>query len=337
VMSIMGPSVLTMGAVVTMVWGNTVTAQEAGPVSGAVGGPYLDSFTVQDSCQFNLCGPEYSQEFLLGSVPKVGSCSGDCNLLAINLVSNRFIKDWLWSNCASMCNSKYDFQSYRHYKSRFQCMEKCHTAYQSLSPHHNLARYCAKVSCSTLDRKSYQVDCYTGCAAHVAGNVSGSDWKDWGLAMAGHCSGLGLEENKLSCADTHLWAGIVKTHELLPTDQVVTSCHSDICDSNLRCSRDCLTAATALHSHSRHLWVKCSQSPQCKTENTRGLDKINCVEKCVEKEIEEQRKQEALERERKKLQEQRRQQALLSGGAGLSSGTILVIISWAVLATLSTQ
>lgn len=55
-----------------------------------------------------------------------------------------------------------------------------------------------------------QVDCYTGCAAHVAGNVSGSDWKDWGLALAGHCSGLGLEENKLTCADTHLWAGITK-------------------------------------------------------------------------------------------------------------------------------
>ena len=27
-----------------------------------------------------------------GSVPKVGSCSGDCNLLAINLVSNKFIR-----------------------------------------------------------------------------------------------------------------------------------------------------------------------------------------------------------------------------------------------------
>ena len=65
-MSIMGPSVLTMGAMVTMTWGYTVTAQETGPVGGAVGGPYLDSFTVQDSCQFNLCGPEYSQEFLLG-------------------------------------------------------------------------------------------------------------------------------------------------------------------------------------------------------------------------------------------------------------------------------
>ena len=29
---------------------------------------YLDSFTIQDSCQFSLCGPEYSQEFLLGNI-----------------------------------------------------------------------------------------------------------------------------------------------------------------------------------------------------------------------------------------------------------------------------
>ncbi len=64
--SIMGLSVVTMGALVTITWGFTVTAQEVGPVGGAVGGAYLDSFTVQDSCQFNLCGPEYSQEFLLG-------------------------------------------------------------------------------------------------------------------------------------------------------------------------------------------------------------------------------------------------------------------------------
>ena len=27
---------------------------------------YLDSFNIQDSCQFSLCGPEYSQEFLQG-------------------------------------------------------------------------------------------------------------------------------------------------------------------------------------------------------------------------------------------------------------------------------
>ena len=34
----------------------------------------------------------YFTEIFLGSVPKVGSCSGDCNLLAINLVSNKFIR-----------------------------------------------------------------------------------------------------------------------------------------------------------------------------------------------------------------------------------------------------
>ena len=28
--------------------------------------PYLDSITVQDSCQFSLCGPQYTQEFLEG-------------------------------------------------------------------------------------------------------------------------------------------------------------------------------------------------------------------------------------------------------------------------------
>ena len=32
---------------------------------------YLDSFTIQDSCQFSLCGPEYSQEFLLGNIYKI--------------------------------------------------------------------------------------------------------------------------------------------------------------------------------------------------------------------------------------------------------------------------
>ena len=70
--SIMGLSVVTMGALVTITWGFTVTAQEVGPVGGAVGGAYLDSFTVQDSCQFNLCGPEYSQEFLLGQCKHIG-------------------------------------------------------------------------------------------------------------------------------------------------------------------------------------------------------------------------------------------------------------------------
>ena len=40
----------------------------SGLVSGEseVQGPYLDSFTIQDSCQFSLCGPEFTREFLQG-------------------------------------------------------------------------------------------------------------------------------------------------------------------------------------------------------------------------------------------------------------------------------
>ena len=53
---------------------------------------YLGSITIQDSCQFSLCGPQFTQEFLEGSRPKVGSCSGNCNLLAVNLVSNKFTR-----------------------------------------------------------------------------------------------------------------------------------------------------------------------------------------------------------------------------------------------------
>ena len=56
-------------------------------------------------------------------------------------------------------------------------------------------------------RNIFQIDCYTGCAEHVASNVSGVDWRDWGLCLAGQCSG---HENKLSCADDHLWSSVVK-------------------------------------------------------------------------------------------------------------------------------
>ena len=48
---------------------NVVMSEDAAAASQAVtAGPYLDSFTIQDSCQFNLCGPEYSQEFLQGEI-----------------------------------------------------------------------------------------------------------------------------------------------------------------------------------------------------------------------------------------------------------------------------
>ena len=44
----------------------------------------------------------------------------------------------------------------------------------------------------------------------MAANVSGSDWRDWGLALAGHCGGLGPDTDTLACADTHLWASVLK-------------------------------------------------------------------------------------------------------------------------------
>ena len=108
-------------------------------------------------------------------------------------------------------------------------------------------RYCAKVSCPTVDKHSYQVnnsiklflypetwkcfspqiDCYTRCADHVAGNVSGSDWHEWGLSLMSQCGsghmttggdqgGQGVpgvaqvSGDKLSCADTHLWSKVVR-------------------------------------------------------------------------------------------------------------------------------
>ena len=74
---------------------------------------YLGSYQVEDSCQFSLCGPVHSSEFMAGKAPMVGSCSGDCNLLAINLNIDKFTKQFLWSNCANMCQQKYSFSQYK--------------------------------------------------------------------------------------------------------------------------------------------------------------------------------------------------------------------------------
>ena len=74
---------------------------------------YLGSYQVEDSCQFSLCGPDYSSEFLAGKAPMVGSCSGDCNLLAINLNTDKFTRQFLWGSCADMCQQKYPFSMYK--------------------------------------------------------------------------------------------------------------------------------------------------------------------------------------------------------------------------------
>ena len=75
--------------------------------------PYLGSYQVEDSCQFVVCGQDFSQEFGLGLRPSQGSCSGECDQLATSLVTNRFSREFLWSSCTNMCNDKYSQALFR--------------------------------------------------------------------------------------------------------------------------------------------------------------------------------------------------------------------------------
>ena len=75
--------------------------------------PYLGSYQVEDSCQFAVCGQEFSQEFGVGVRPSQASCSGDCDQLAVSLVTNRFSREFLWSSCTNMCNDKYSQALFR--------------------------------------------------------------------------------------------------------------------------------------------------------------------------------------------------------------------------------
>ena len=75
--------------------------------------PYVGSYQVEDSCQFQLCGQEFTEEFGVGVSPSHGSCSGDCHDLAASLINNKFTKDFLWSKCSTMCSDKYNFSTFR--------------------------------------------------------------------------------------------------------------------------------------------------------------------------------------------------------------------------------
>ena len=76
--------------------------------------PYLGSYDVEDSCQYQLCGPKYAAEFAGGqNGPKVTSCSGDCDALARKLVNSKFKKELMWGMCTRMCREKYPNQEYR--------------------------------------------------------------------------------------------------------------------------------------------------------------------------------------------------------------------------------
>jgi len=111
--------------------------------------PFLGNFLIEDTCQFQLCGPAYGGEWGTGGPPVAGSCSGDCSLLAITLNANKFHKEFLWSSCARMCGAKHPADQSPAYKNRFLCMESCYAAYALVSPHHNIARYCMQAACDT--------------------------------------------------------------------------------------------------------------------------------------------------------------------------------------------
>jgi len=275
---------------------------------------YLSSYQVEDSCQFSLCGPEYSAEFMLDQAPKVGSCSGDCNLLAINLNTDKFSKQFLWSQCANMCQQKYSFNEYREYKPRFLCMERCYTSYQVMVPHHNLARYCIKASCPN-NQDIHQVDCFTTCSEHVSTKVSKADWQNWAKALAGSCQVQKEEEvhnssfdHKLICADRQVWAHMTTTLGISQSDVMATHCYSTMCHENLKCAKSCLSHLQSVTNSNRQVWLSCSKSVQCvHRENLEG--QVECADKCL---VEFRERQEKMEEERRRKEEHRQKQALLS-------------------------
>merc|ERR1719264_2264532 len=211
--------------------------------------------------------------------------------------TNKFHREFLWSQCARMCNAKFPPAHYRQYKPRFECMEQCYASYTALSPHHSLARYCIQASCPHPKAgQIHQVDCFSSCSAHVASSVAKSDWQDWANALAGPCQQEGEEgeapshTHRLECADSKVWSSI--------TSPLASHCLQHICQEDIRCGTSCLTLPSA--------------------------QKLSCADTCLAQQREEAERK---ERERRR-NEERRQQALLSVR---SSSTSLLLSSLLLL------
>jgi len=264
----------------------------------------------------------YSKEFTSSghNSPQVGSCSGDCHLLATNLNSNKFHKEFLWSNCARMCSDKYNFNQYKLYKPRFICMEKCYNSYKALAPHHSLARYCIKASCpDNPEEKLFEIDCFSSCSQHVSSSVAETDWQKWATALAGNCQRQNKSEKKilqanyrLTCADQVVWDEIITSEGISAKDQVSNHCLLDICQQNIKCGRTCLSHVNAVEKDHRLIWIGCSKSIKCiKKENP--SERLECADECLKdhREEESKRKERKLEDEMM-MQDQHKQQALSS-------------------------
>lgn len=75
--------------------------------------PYHGSYIVLGACQYQLCSDEYINEFGLANTPVNGSCSGNCDDLAQDLINSKFKQEVLWKSCADMCTEKYPHHEYR--------------------------------------------------------------------------------------------------------------------------------------------------------------------------------------------------------------------------------
>jgi len=256
--------------------------------------PFLGNFLIEDKCQFDLCGPAYTSEWggAPGQEPVAGSCSGDCSLLAITLNQNKFHKEFLWSACANMCGKKFPADKFPEYKNRFQCMESCYTAYNKISPHHNIARYCLQAACRALSPDSgHQIDCFEGCAEHVSGSLPETSWRVWARAIAGTCSttrynATDILHQRLKCADRQVWEHISKV-EKNAEESHASHCLTTICNNQVKCGLSCLEHIHSIHHGKRSEWMTCSTSRDCSNANDWSTRK-RCADTCQQN-IEEER------------------------------------------------
>ncbi len=93
--------------------------------------PFLGNYDVKDSCQYNLCGPDWQSGNGIRSQsgPRGGgagtpgglggahgpaeSCAAACSATAHKLANSKFKREFLWGKCAGMCMEKYPTKDYR--------------------------------------------------------------------------------------------------------------------------------------------------------------------------------------------------------------------------------
>lgn len=299
------------------------------------GSHFHNSYQIQDDCQFQLCGLKFNSEFGLDTTPTAGSCSGDCDLLSINLATGKFQKEFLWPNCARICQNKFPFSEFSEYKPRFMCMETCYNSYNKIAPHHDLARYCLQVSCpvSSEDKMS-QLECFEQCSSHAVTSVPEESWPLWARSLAGPCQSPPSHPNpapnhKLTCADNHLWPAIQQS--IATTPQIAETCLNVICDNNIKCGKECLKHIQKVEHLHREVWTGCSKSVNCSSV-TSPSQRLRCSDNCLEEHRKEQLKQEEERYRQEQMDQQARAlassgaQAVLGGALAVAINTIFVFI-----------